>query len=93
MEYDAILVANLFSREIYKQCQEIGIDLKKVIFLYNNFTMSDLNQDYVFAEKILGKEYAEIVKIGIIQCRAWKHMAIYAFQISGRGIWKATMCG
>ncbi len=62
MEYDAILVANLFSREIYKQCQETGIDLKKVIFLHNNFTMSDLNQDYVFAEKILGKEYAEIVK-------------------------------
>lgn len=62
MEYDAILVANLFCNEIYKQCQECGIDLNKVIFLYNNFTMSDINQDYVFAEKILGKEYAEIVK-------------------------------
>lgn len=60
--YDAILVANLFSKEIYRQCQQIGIDLERVIFLYNNCTLKDINEDYGFIEKILGKEYAEIIR-------------------------------
>lgn len=62
MEYDAVIVANLFSVEIRKQCEELGVDLSKVIFLYNNCTLSDMNNDYTFVERILGQEYAEIVK-------------------------------
>lgn len=62
MEYDAILVANFFQVEIRKQCQSLGIDLKRVIFLYNNYTLEDVNKDYNFVEQILGKEYAEVVK-------------------------------
>ncbi len=62
MEYDAICVANLYAGEIYGQCQSIGIDLRKVIFLYNNCAMQDMNRDYGFVETVLGREYAEIVK-------------------------------
>lgn len=62
MEYDAICVANLFSMEIYAQCQEIGINLNKVIFLYNNCKLEDINRDYGFIEEVLGKEYADIIK-------------------------------
>ena len=35
VQYDAILVANLFAKEIQAQCEEIGIDSEKVIYLYN----------------------------------------------------------
>lgn len=62
MEYDAILVATLFCKEIYTQCRELGIDLTKVIFLYGNCELKDVNQDYAFAEKILGKECADVVR-------------------------------
>lgn len=62
MEYDAIVVANLFQKEIREQCRSLGIDLNKVIFLYNNCELTDVNQNYNFIEKILGKEYSEIVR-------------------------------
>lgn len=61
-EYDAICVANLYAKEIYLQCQNIGISLNKVIFLYNNCGLRDMNKDYQFVESILGKEYTEIVR-------------------------------
>lgn len=61
-EYDAICVANLYAREIYAQCQDIGICLDKLIFLYSNSTLRDMNKDYQFVETVLGKEYAEIIK-------------------------------
>lgn len=61
-EYDAICVANLYAREIYEQCQDIGICLDKLIFLYSNSTLQDMNKDYQFVETVLGKEYAEIIK-------------------------------
>lgn len=62
MEYDAICVANLFSKEIYAQCQKLGIDLNRVIFLYNNCELKDMNEDYGFVSRILGQEYADTVK-------------------------------
>ncbi len=62
LEYDAICVANLFCKEIYAQCVELGIDLDKVIFLYNNCDLCDVNKNYDFVNQVLGKEYAEIVK-------------------------------
>lgn len=62
MKYDAICVANLYASEIHQQCRDIGIDLNKVIFLYNNSALEDMNRDYQFVETVLGKEYAEIVK-------------------------------
>lgn len=62
LEYDAIVVVNLYSREIYRQCEQVGIDLDKVIFLYNHCTLQDMNRDYEFIERVLGTEYAEIIR-------------------------------
>lgn len=62
VEYDAIVVVNLYSREIYQQCEQVGIDLNKVIFLYNHCTLRDMNRDYEFIERVLGTEYAEIIR-------------------------------
>lgn len=60
IEYDAICVANLYSQEIYEQCKKLNIDTSRVIFLYNNCKMQDMNTDYGFVRKILGK-YADVV--------------------------------
>lgn len=60
--YDAILVANQYREEIMKQCMELGINLEKVIFLYNNCILEDVNKDYEFVARVLGKKYADIVK-------------------------------
>ncbi len=62
MEYDAIVVANLYCAEIREQCQKLGIDLGKVIFLYNNCRLSDVNEDYEFVKHVLGEEYAKLVQ-------------------------------
>ena len=61
-EYDAIIVANLYSREIYEQCRSMNYDLKKMIFVYSNCYMRDLNTDYKFIEKVLGTECADAIK-------------------------------
>lgn len=61
-EYDAIIVANSHTAEIYQQCQELNIDMGRVIFLYNNLKIVDYNRNYDFIEKILGKDYTEIIK-------------------------------
>lgn len=61
MEYDAICVANLFAEEIYHQCKELGIDTDKVIFLYSNCKLQDMNKNYEFVKDILGEEYADII--------------------------------
>lgn len=61
-DYDAVLVANLYREEITRQCLELGIAMEKVIFLYGNCIMEDVNKDYGFVEKVLGKEYADIVR-------------------------------
>lgn len=61
-EYDAICVANLYAKEIYIQCRDLGLCLDKLIFLYSNSVLQDMNKDYGFVEAVLGKEYAEIIK-------------------------------
>lgn len=62
MKYDAIIVANLYRKEIQEQCKSLNIDLSKVIFLYNNNILEDVNKDYDFVAQILGEDYAKIVK-------------------------------
>lgn len=61
-EYDAVLVANLYREQIYRQCAALGIDMDKVIFLYANCDLKDVNQNYALAEQVLGKEYAGVIK-------------------------------
>lgn len=62
LEYDAILVSTLWSEEVAQTCRELGILFDKLIFLYSNILMSDLNKDYAFVERICGKEYAKFIK-------------------------------
>lgn len=62
VQYDAILVANLFAKEIQAQCEEIGIDSEKVIYLYNNCSLIDINKDYKFISSIVGDDFANVIK-------------------------------
>lgn len=62
IEFDAVLVANLYSKKIYIQCKDLGIDLKKIIFLYQNCLMQDLNTNYNFVKSVLGEKISDIVK-------------------------------
>lgn len=61
-DYDAVIVITLHSPEIYQQGRELGLDMKKMIFLYQNIALQDLNQDYDLVASIFGREYAAIVK-------------------------------
>lgn len=62
IEYDLILVANRFSKEIREQCIRLNINLDKVVFLYNNYSIEDLNTDYEYANKFLDKSYIAILQ-------------------------------
>lgn len=62
LHYDAIVVANLSAESCYEQCIELGIDISKVILLYNNCKLTDINQNYEFMKDVLGEKYAKIVK-------------------------------
>ncbi len=61
-DYDAVIVITLHSPEIYQQSKALGLDMKKMIFLYQNIALHDLNQDYDLVASIFGREYAAIVK-------------------------------
>lgn len=60
--YDAVVVASRSVREIYGQSQEMGFDLSKFIFLYNNVELKDLNQNYDYFQDILDERLMEIIK-------------------------------
>ena len=60
--YDAVIVITLHSLEIYQQSRELGLDLKKMIFLYQNIALQDMNQDYQLVGRIFGRDYAAVVK-------------------------------
>lgn len=92
IEYDAIVVANLFQKEIREQCKLLGIDLKKVIFLYNNCVLKDVNEDYGFIERVLGKEYAEIIRNRYHVVRGVEAYGDLCLKMSGGGILTTTMC-
>lgn len=62
LEYDVVLVVTLFSKEIYAQSIELGLDLSKFIFCYANCEIKDMNKDYGFIEKAVGSELADIIK-------------------------------
>ena len=61
-DYDAVIVANSHTQEILAQSIELGLNIKKMIFLYNNITLTDINEDYSFISEILGMDYAKSVK-------------------------------
>lgn len=60
-DYDAIIVANTHTKEILDQCKALQFDLNKVIFLYNNIKLYDINSNYELIADVLGMRYARIV--------------------------------
>lgn len=61
-DYDAIIVANTHTKEIFAQCKELRIDLNRVIFLYNNIKPCDINSNYELITTVLEESYARIIK-------------------------------
>lgn len=61
-EYDAVLIANLYGEQIKKQSEDMGLNVDKFIFLYENSRIQDMNKDYGFVAKILGESYAKKIK-------------------------------
>lgn len=86
-EYDAILVANLYRKDIYEQCKELGIDLAKVIFLYNNYELADVNQDYGLSQTYWEKNMPKLLEPDIMWCvrRKFLERDIAAPFLEGRG--------
>lgn len=62
IEYDAILVSTIFSKEIYETCKKENIELDRVIFCYGNVYSVDFNKDYEFVERIVGKGVCETIR-------------------------------
>lgn len=62
LEYDAVIVATGYSKEIYKQAKELGFDLSKFIFVYNNYFFEDMNVNYELAKRIFREEYVEVIQ-------------------------------
>lgn len=61
-EYDAVVVVTKYSREIYDQAVELGFDMDKFVFIYNNYLFDDMNRNYKLAGEIFSNEYLEIIK-------------------------------
>ena len=62
VEYDAILVSTFWSEEVAQTCRELAIPLERVIFVYGNIRMSDMNPDYAFVTKTCGEKFADFIK-------------------------------
>lgn len=96
IDYDAIVVANLFSKEIHKQCLEMGLDINRNIYMYSNCYLDDLNQDYAFVRAILGEQCAETVEKRYHVIRGAITLAICVLKkvdFQKAVIWRRIMCG
>lgn len=61
-DYDIIIVANNYAKEIYEQALRLGFDMSKFVFTYNNFVFEDMNKNYELAEKVFSAQYIDIIK-------------------------------
>lgn len=61
-EYDVIVVATGYAREIYEQARQLDLDISKFIFVYGNYVFEDMNYSYELAERIFDSSYIEIMK-------------------------------
>lgn len=59
--YDCIVVANSYTSEILDICKSLGIDLNKVIFLYNQFTITSCNCNTALMKQIFPSEYIKMM--------------------------------
>lgn len=58
-KYDCIIVANSYTKEIYKICKDLNLDMAKIVFLNYNYEIGDLNKNYDLISSVLSKSYAE----------------------------------
>lgn len=62
LEYDVVIVATAFAKEIREQAIKLGYDLSKFIFVYCNYCFEDMNTNYKLAEKIFSKRYVDVIR-------------------------------
>lgn len=60
--YDAILVASVYTENIYNECVTYGYDLNKVIFLYRNCEVRSACNNEELVRRIFGNETAEAIR-------------------------------
>mgnify|MGYP007070030172 CR=1 FL=1 len=81
---------------------ELGINLDKVIFAYENCDMVDANKDYGFVESVVGTEFASVIKhryhavrgveaYGNLCFEKSTHGNLYTSNMSGGGTLKQIM--
>ena len=61
-EIDLILVASRHADAIAQKAEELGIGREKLVFLKNNWTLTDRNRDYTAAESVLDPRYLDGVR-------------------------------
>ena len=61
-DIDLILVASRHADDIAQKAAELGISADKLVFLKNNWQLTDRNRDYAAAEKILSADYLDRVR-------------------------------
>ena len=61
-DIDLILVASRHADDIAQKAAELGIAADKLVFLKNNWQLTDRNRDYAAAEKILSADYLDSVR-------------------------------
>lgn len=61
-DYDIIIVANNYAKEIYEQALQLGFDMSKFVFTYNNFVFEDMNKNYELAQKVFSAQYIDTIK-------------------------------
>ena len=61
-DIDLILVASRHVEAIAQKAAELGIAADKLVFLRNNWQLTDRNRDYAAAEKILSADYLDSVR-------------------------------
>ncbi len=55
-KFELVIVSSRMADEIENTCKELNIPLEKVLFLKNNYSLTDKNRSYEQAEKVLGAE-------------------------------------
>lgn len=61
-DYDAVIVATGYAKEIHDQALQLGFDMSKFIFVYNNYLFEDMNQNYALISRIFAPDYINIIK-------------------------------
>lgn len=62
LKYDMVIVATGYAKEIYVQASNLGFDMDKFVFVYNNYVYRDMNTDYDLAGHVFCPRYIEVMK-------------------------------